>query len=59
MLSDDIKVYKDNFSPSEHHQLVGYKGSNRQEAGIIFMPYIEAIFTRTGINELNLYDALV
>ena len=58
MLSDDIKIYKDNFSPGEH-ALVGYKGRSIQDAGVIYQPYIKSIFTRTGINELDLYDALV
>lgn len=58
MLSDDIKVYKDNFN-SNGHELVGYKGKSIKDSGVIYQPYIKSIFTRTGIIELNLYDALV
>jgi len=58
MLSDDIKVYKDNFN-SNAHELVGYKGKSTKDSGIIYSPYIKSIFTGTGINELYLYDALV
>lgn len=45
-----IKVYRDVYA-EEDYALVGYKGARMGEAGIIFMPYIPYIFTKTAGQE--------
>lgn len=45
-----IKVYRDIYAV-ESYALVGYKGARQGESGVIFMPYIPYIFTKTAGQE--------
>lgn len=45
-----IKVYRDIYA-NDSYALLGYKGSRQGESGIIFMPYIPYIFTKTAGQE--------
>ena len=46
LIGGGIKVYRDIFA-TVSYALVGYKGARQGESGIIFMPYIPYIFTKT------------
>jgi hypothetical protein len=46
LLNGQIQVYRDIFANASY-ALVGYKGNRPGESGIIFMPYIPYIFTKT------------
>lgn len=46
VLNGGIKVYRDIYADVSY-ALVGYKGPRQGESGIIFMPYIPYIFTKT------------
>lgn len=50
LLSGQIAIYRDIFA-SDSYALVGYKGQRQGESGIIFMPYIPYIFTKTAGQE--------
>ena len=50
LLSGAIKVYRDIYA-DESYALVGFKGPRQGESGIIFMPYIPYIFTKTAGQE--------
>lgn len=50
LLAGGIKVYRDIYA-TESYALVGYKGARQGESGIIFMPYIPYIFTKTAGQE--------
>lgn len=50
MLGGGIKIYRDIYA-DESYALVGYKGPRQGESGIIFMPYIPYIFTKTAGQE--------
>lgn len=50
LLGGGIKVYRDIYA-EESYALVGYKGPRQGESGIIFMPYIPYIFTKTAGQE--------
>lgn len=50
LLAGQISVYRDIFA-SESYALVGFKGQRQGESGIIFMPYIPYIFTKTAGQE--------
>lgn len=50
LIGGGIKVYRDIYA-TESYALVGYKGSRQGESGIIFMPYIPYIFTKTAGQE--------
>jgi len=50
LLGGGIKVYRDIYA-EESYALVGYKGARQGESGIIFMPYIPYIFTKTAGQE--------
>lgn len=46
MLNGQLAVYRDVYARGSY-ALVGYKGSRPGESGIVFMPYIPYIFTKT------------
>jgi hypothetical protein len=46
LLNGQIKLYQDIYSNASY-ALVGFKGGRQGESGIIFMPYIPYIFTKT------------
>jgi len=50
LIGGGIKVYRDIYA-EESYALVGYKGPRQGESGIIFMPYIPYIFTKTAGQE--------
>ena len=50
LVGGSIKVYRDIYA-DESYALVGYKGPRQGESGIIFMPYIPYIFTKTAGQE--------
>jgi len=50
LVGGSIKVYRDIYA-EESYALVGYKGPRQGESGIIFMPYIPYIFTKTAGQE--------
>jgi hypothetical protein len=50
LLNNAIKVYRDIYA-EESYALVGYKGPRQGESGVIFMPYIPYIFTKTAGQE--------
>ena len=50
LIGGGIKVYRDIYATSSY-ALVGYKGPRQGESGIIFMPYIPYIFTKTAGQE--------
>lgn len=50
LLGGGIKVYRDIYATTSY-ALVGYKGARQGESGIIFMPYIPYIFTKTAGQE--------
>lgn len=50
LIGGGIKVYRDIYA-TESYALVGYKGQRQGESGIIFMPYIPYIFTKTAGQE--------
>jgi hypothetical protein len=50
LIGGGIKVYRDIYA-EESYALVGYKGARQGESGIIFMPYIPYIFTKTAGQE--------
>lgn len=50
LLSGNIKLYQDIYA-NVSYALVGYKGARQGESGIIFMPYIPYIFTKTAGQE--------
>ena len=50
LLNGQIAVYRDIYA-NESYALVGYKGARQGESGIIFMPYIPYIFTKTAGQE--------
>jgi len=50
LIGGGIKVYRDIFA-TVSYALVGYKGARQGESGIIFMPYIPYIFTKTAGQE--------
>jgi hypothetical protein len=50
LLGGGIKVYRDIYAV-ESYALVGYKGPRQGESGVIFMPYIPYIFTKTAGQE--------
>lgn len=50
MIGGNIKVYRDIYATASY-ALVGYKGPRQGESGIIFMPYIPYIFTKTAGQE--------
>ena len=50
LLQGAIKVYRDIYA-DDSYALVGYKGPRQGESGIIFMPYIPYIFTKTAGQE--------
>ena len=50
LLSGQIKLYQDIYANASY-ALVGFKGGRQGESGIIFMPYIPYIFTKTAGQE--------
>lgn len=50
LLNGQIKLYQDIYSNASY-ALVGFKGQRQGESGIIFMPYIPYIFTKTAGQE--------
>ncbi|MCQ2123334.1 MAG: hypothetical protein MJZ25_04035 [Fibrobacter sp.] len=50
LLNGNIKLYQDIYANASY-ALVGYKGGRQGESGIIFMPYIPYIFTKTAGQE--------
>lgn len=50
LMSGGIKVYRDIYA-LESYALLGYKGARQGESGVIFMPYIPYIFTKTAGQE--------
>lgn len=50
LLNGQIKLYQDIYANASY-ALVGYKGSRQGESGIIMMPYIPYIFTKTAGQE--------
>ena len=50
LLNGQIKLYQDIYSNASY-ALVGFKGGRQGESGIIFMPYIPYIFTKTAGQE--------
>jgi hypothetical protein len=50
MMAGGIRVYRDIYA-EESYALVGYKGARQGESGVIFMPYIPYIFTKTAGQE--------
>ena len=50
LVGGGIKVYRDIYA-TQSYALVGYKGQRQGESGIIFMPYIPYIFTKTAGQE--------
>ena len=50
LLNGNIKLYQDIYANASY-ALVGYKGQRQGESGIIFMPYIPYIFTKTAGQE--------
>lgn len=50
MLAGQMKVYRDIYA-TESYALVGHKGARQGQSGIIFMPYIPYIFTKTAGQE--------
>ena len=50
LLNGNIKLYQDIYAMASY-ALVGYKGPRQGESGIIFMPYIPYIFTKTAGQE--------
>jgi len=50
LIGGGIKVYRDIYAETSY-ALVGYKGPRQGESGIIFMPYIPYIFTKTAGQE--------
>ena len=50
LVGGQIKVYRDIYA-EESYALIGYKGPRQGESGIIFMPYIPYIFTKTAGQE--------
>ena len=50
LLNGQIKLYQDIYANASY-ALVGFKGPRQGESGIIFMPYIPYIFTKTAGQE--------
>jgi hypothetical protein len=50
LIGGGIKVYRDIYADVSY-ALIGYKGPRQGESGIIFMPYIPYIFTKTAGQE--------
>lgn len=50
LLNGQIKLYQDIYANASY-ALVGFKGGRQGESGIIFMPYIPYIFTKTAGQE--------
>jgi hypothetical protein len=50
LIGGGIRVYRDIYAETSYC-LVGYKGARQGESGIIFMPYIPYIFTKTAGQE--------
>ena len=50
LVGGQVKVYRDIYA-EESYALIGYKGPRQGESGIIFMPYIPYIFTKTAGQE--------
>jgi hypothetical protein len=50
LIGGGIKLYRDIYATNTY-ALVGYKGPRQGESGIIFMPYIPYIFTKTAGQE--------
>lgn len=50
LIGGGIKLYRDIYATASY-ALVGYKGPRQGESGIIFMPYIPYIFTKTAGQE--------
>ena len=50
LLGGQIKIYRDIYADTSY-ALVGYKGPRQGESGVIFMPYIPYIFTKTAGQE--------
>jgi hypothetical protein len=50
LIGGQVKVYRDIYA-EESYALIGYKGPRQGESGIIFMPYIPYIFTKTAGQE--------
>ena len=50
LLNGNIKLYQDIYANASY-ALVGFKGTRQGESGIIFMPYIPYIFTKTAGQE--------
>ena len=50
LLNGQIKLYQDIYSNASY-ALVGFKGGRQGESGILFMPYIPYIFTKTAGQE--------
>ena len=50
LVGGGIKVYRDIYAEASY-ALIGYKGPRQGESGIIFMPYIPYIFTKTAGQE--------
>jgi hypothetical protein len=51
IMGGQVKVYRDIYASGTTYALMGYKGPRQGESGIIFMPYIPYIFTKTAGQE--------